>query len=357
MQSLRTCYERLMLPPQRRLPDLARLVEERSYFVLRAARQTGKTTAMRAFAESLRARGVVAVWATLEESQGAEAVGEAEPIWLRAIHRGACFALPEAERPPDPAAWLAEEPGTRLSRWLGAWCAALPGRTVALLLDEADVVGGLALISLLRQLRAGFMDRGPGRFPSAVGLIGMRDLRDTLAESKDGSPLNPGSHFNIKATRLTLRDFQPGEVAELLGQHTQETGQRFEPEAVDRVVYWTCGQPYLVNALASIAVTELVVNGGGQVTREYAAGRGAVDLVVTYGGERHVVERKRVRPRDRLESVREAGVEQLLRYLRTLAEPRGWLVVFDQRPERPWAERLWAEDRVVEGHTLHLRGA
>ena len=39
-----------MLPPERRLPGLLPYVEQELYFVVHAARQTGKTTAMSAFA-------------------------------------------------------------------------------------------------------------------------------------------------------------------------------------------------------------------------------------------------------------------------------------------------------------------
>jgi hypothetical protein len=53
----------------------------------------------------------------------------------------------------------------------------------------------------------------------------------------------------------------------------------------------------------------------------------------------------------------EAGTEQLGRYLDTVGQAEGWLLIFDQRPGRTWAERLWREERVVEGRTLHLRGA
>ncbi|NJL26709.1 MAG: ATP-binding protein, partial [Thermoanaerobaculia bacterium] len=39
-----------MLPPERRLPGVERLVEQQHYFVVHAPRQTGKTTALRALA-------------------------------------------------------------------------------------------------------------------------------------------------------------------------------------------------------------------------------------------------------------------------------------------------------------------
>ena len=66
-----------MLPPEARLPELERLVERQEYFVLHAARQTGKSTAMRAFAARLRAQGTVALHASLETSQDAPEVAEA----------------------------------------------------------------------------------------------------------------------------------------------------------------------------------------------------------------------------------------------------------------------------------------
>jgi hypothetical protein len=107
-----------------------------------------------------------------------------------------------------------------------------------------------------------------------------------------------------------------------------------------------------------MAFLQRVVNGGGQIQRELAAGRGAVDLVVDYAGERFVVEMKRVRPdHDALETVREQGALQLSAYLDSLGHPEGWLLLFDQRPGRPWSERLWREDRLVNGHILHLIGA
>ena len=46
-----------MLSPTVRLPDLEELIQQRSYFVLHAPRQTGKTTAMLALAKQLTATG------------------------------------------------------------------------------------------------------------------------------------------------------------------------------------------------------------------------------------------------------------------------------------------------------------
>ena len=254
-----------MLAPQARLPDLLPFVDEQLYFVVHAARQTGKTTAMRAFADELRSRGVLGVWATLEESRGVDAVEQAEPQWLDAL-ASAGARLPSAQRPP-PTAAVADRPvGSRLRGYLQAWSAQVVPTPLVLLLDEVDTLQGPALVNLLSQLRAGFMDRGPGAFPVSIGLIGMRDLRDYLTATKDGVAVNPGSPFNVKHASITLRDFTPEEVATLLAQHTEDTGQPFTPEAIARIVHWSQGQPFLTNALAWHCVRTFVPDRAQPVT-------------------------------------------------------------------------------------------
>jgi hypothetical protein len=238
-----------MLPPLRRLPELQRLVAERQFYSLHAARQTGKTTAMLAFAEELRTNGAVALHTSLETARQTPAVEAAEPRWLRAIFDSARWALVPGERPPPLAEVLGGEPGTRLGTYLSDWAAALHPRPLVLLFDEVDCVEGEAMVSLLGQLRAGFSLR-PRAFPSSIALIGMRDPKDYLVESKGGAPPNPGSPFNIKAASLTLSSFTLEDVAELYGQHAGDTGQPFTDAAIDRAYQLSQGQPFLVNALA-----------------------------------------------------------------------------------------------------------
>ena len=245
-----------MLPPLDRLPNVQELFDDEEYFVIHAPRQTGKTTAMRALAEALREKGQAACWVTLEASRRVEEVAAAEPLWLRALHR-ASRDLPDAWRAPNPAPFLTEPVGGRLGDYVGAWAERLDVPLV-LLLDEADSVSGPAMISLLSQLREGFMDRGVGAFPTSIALVGMRDLRDYLAASKDGVPVNAGSPFNVSAGSFTLRNFNADEVTTLLAQHTDETGQPFEPEAAAELHRLTDGQPFLVNALADLCVTQLM---------------------------------------------------------------------------------------------------
>jgi hypothetical protein len=109
---------------------------------------------------------------------------------------------------------------------------------------------GDTLISLLRQLRAGYPKR-PHQFPHSLILCGVRDIQDyRIHSSSEKSVITGGSAFNIKAESLRLGDFIQSEVNALLLQHTAETGQIFTPEALDLVWTLSNGQPWLVNALA-----------------------------------------------------------------------------------------------------------
>jgi len=116
--------------------------------------------------------------------------------------------------------------------------------------------------------------------------------------------------------------------------------------------------PEALPHLTFMAFLQRVVNGGGAVMREYAAGRGALDLVVTYGPDRFVVELKRVHSGGKgLDRVKQQGVAQLAGYLDTLSDTEGWLIIFDQRASTSWEEHLWQEALTVDGKRLHLRGA
>ena len=119
-----------------------------------------------------------------------------------------------------------------------------------LLVDEIDALVGDTLLSVLRQLRAGYLQR-PKSFPQSVVLCGVRDVRDyRIHSSAEKEIIAGGSAFNVKAESLRLGDFSEAQVRALLAQHAEETGQAFTEDALAEVWALTCGQPWLVNALA-----------------------------------------------------------------------------------------------------------
>lgn len=89
---------------------------------------------------------------------------------------------------------------------------------------------------------------------------GLRDVRDHRVAEGAAGRLGTASPFNIKARSLTLANFDASDVERLYRQHTEDTGQVFTPEAVARAFELTQGQPWLVNALAQVAVEDLVMD-------------------------------------------------------------------------------------------------
>jgi type II secretory pathway predicted ATPase ExeA len=252
-----------MLSPTTRLPNLVPLVEQQHYFVIHAPRQTGKTTAMLALAKQLTATGRYAA-VMVSAEVGApfiHDVGQAELAILSAWRLATRVRLPAELRPPE---WSITQAGGRIQTALQEWAIASP-RPLVVLIDEIDALRDEALLSVLRQLRSGFPDR-PEAFPQSIGLIGLRDVRDYKIAAGGSENLNTASPFNIKVQSLTMRDFRLDEVADLYGQHTQETGQEFTAEAIAFAFDLTQGQPWLVNALAKEAVEVVVPEPTQEIT-------------------------------------------------------------------------------------------
>ena len=104
--------------------------------------------------------------------------------------------------------------------------------------------------------------------------------------------------------------------------------------------------------LMLMAFLQRIVNGGGGVEREYALGRGALDLVVEWRGTRHAIEVKLRRDTE----TEEEALEQVARYLDAAGLKEGWLVLFDLRSGTPWADRLTRRDLEVGSRRIHLVG-
>jgi hypothetical protein len=494
-----------MLPPADRLigASLDRYIRDQLYWVLHAPRQTGKTTFLQSWMREINSgTEAIACYVSVERCQGVPEVERAMPAICQAIRDYAkAFNVPIPSIPD-----VAEE--SLLASTVIDWAALCAPKPLIVLFDEVDVLEGPAMISFLRQLRGGFASRGVGKFPVSIALVGMRDLRDYLVHSKDGTPINPGSPFNIKEDSITIGNFARTDIAALTAQHTGETGQVFGEDALERIWHYSSGQPWLVNALAKKCVLETaptgkvavitaahvdaakelliksrathidslgqrlrearvrrvvqpiltgasdplmadddaflfcqdlglvtigedgspcianaiyrevlarelsygmqmaipppefrwkrdnggidmdalmaefqkfwrrhsemweekadyteafphlllmaflqrIINGGGNIEREYAAGRGRVDLMIDYGGRRNIIEIKLVHPADGRNTTLDEGLEQIARYDDTVRVDSLHLVIFDRRPEyraKPWEERLSREARTT----------
>ncbi|MFM6182408.1 MAG: AAA family ATPase, partial [Dolichospermum sp.] len=249
-----------------RLPDLSMLIEQKSYFVLHAPRQTGKTTAMLSLAKQLTDTGnYAAVMVSVEVGSAFNHDPDAAELAILGIWRNTI----EDSLPTElqPQTWVYNVPGQRIAENLRAWSRAI-NRPIVLFIDEIDSLQDQTLISVLRQLRDGFPKR-PENFPASIGLIGLRDVRDYKVASGSSDRLNTSSPFNIKVASITMRDFNLAEVGELYQQHTEATGQIFTPEAIETAFDLTQGQPWLVNALAKEIVEKMVKDRNIAITKEH----------------------------------------------------------------------------------------
>ena len=98
------------------------------------------------------------------------------------------------------------------------------------------------------------------------------------------------------------------------------------------------------------AFLQRVVNGGGQIIREMALGKGALDLGVLFRDGKYAVE---VKLKYNYDKNPEKAYAQVLRYVDHLGQSEGWLVVFDPKLG-DWDAKLRHEDVVREGKTVHV---
>jgi hypothetical protein len=235
-----------MLPPEDRLvgAQLHRYIRDQLYWVLHAPRQTGKTTFLQNWMRQINSGSdVVACYTSMEACQGIRERAEA----MKTMHYAICESarasdLPIPELPVD-------NPELLLYKTMQKWSSLIEPKPLVVLFDETDVLGGEALISFLRQLRSGFVERGVGKFPVSVALVGVRDLKDYITITKEGVAPNPGSPFNIKEDSAVLSNFTQADVGHLFAQRTEETGQTINKDAIEYVFEQSGGQPWIVNSL------------------------------------------------------------------------------------------------------------
>jgi len=250
--------EHYMIPSASRCKGLAALIEQKQYFVIHAARQSGKTTLLLELVNQLNNEGRYhALYCSLESVQGIIEPEKGIPAIVRELGNeiqvhGDLGKLSFAENADydDYTAVLRMS----LSRFCG-----LLTKPLIILFDEVDCLANGTLIAFLRQLRYGYVNRSRAPFVHSVGLIGMRNIRDYKGKIREEQEtLGSASPFNIVTEVLTLKNFTQEEVEKLYGQHTEATGQVFPPEVTDSVYYYTQGQPWLVNAVAREIIVKIL---------------------------------------------------------------------------------------------------
>jgi hypothetical protein len=500
-----------MIEAATRLQGVEQLIDMEQYFVIHAARQSGKTTYLQDLAGRLNASGnYYALYCSLEAAQGITDPEKAIPQIVKKLKDilslSDILQKNEFAKDADYSSYM-----NLLNISLTRFCMLLD-KPLIILFDEADCLSGNTLITFLRQLRDGYVNRIRYPFVHSIALAGMRNIRDYKAQVRHSQSLGSASPFNIVAKSLTLKNFTEEEIRQLYQQHTDETGQIFEDAAIKVIWQQTQGQPWLVNAVAREVIVEIlqsdytqpvtaelvakavhiiilrrdthidsllerlkeervrkiiepiimgeslfdrtsddfqyvvdlgliakidgqlvpanpiyaeviartltynmqqqlvedkntwpaphymrngrinmnfllrdfqqfwrensdiwvtkfdyeeaaphlvlmaflqrVINGGGQLIREMAAGKGRLDVCLVYEGQKYPIELKLWRGEKSLEG----GVEQTLRYMDVYGATEGWLALFDRTPQTSWDEKIYMEERIIDGKTVTIIG-
>jgi len=112
--------------------------------------------------------------------------------------------------------------------------------------------------------------------------------------------------------------------------------------------------------LLLMAFLQRVLNGGGRIEREYAAGRGRMDLFIEYNTNKYIIEIKLIYEKQSSDTVKSKGLEQTAKYRDTKApDCPAYLVIFDRRSqakEKPWDEKIYWHEEAVPGGKVTVVG-
>lgn len=225
-------------------------IKKGRYFTLNAGRQTGKTTLFREVMAELAAdEGYFGILVSFETLRG---YGRRDfYYWLqRKVYES---MVGSADIDLNTLAWLETTKITDHNSFglmLSHLCQRV-GRRGVLIIDEFDAVAPRFAELILSVLREMYLRRDQPALPTlhSVILVGVRNIPSLLGGTQ--------SPFNI-AEQFTVPYFTPDEVADLLSQHTAETGQVIAPMTVSAIFLETEGQPFLVNRLGQLLTQDIV---------------------------------------------------------------------------------------------------
>jgi hypothetical protein len=248
--------EHYMADVSMRVKDADLMIDSGQYPVLHAAPQCGKTTYLRNRTNKLNDAGrYIALYCSLKNIGKKTRPDEAVPEIVRTMKRSILsFNVPLGfDFAPRPnyhnfAGVLNIELTTLCMK---------ARKPVIVFFDDVDTMSDDTMVTFLRQLRDGYNNRRVVPFLHSIVLSGMRNIRDYKARLRPyRESLGSTGLFNIVAETQCMHNFIREEIASLYGQHTKETGQPFAVSAIDRAYELTRGQPWLVNAIANVAVED-----------------------------------------------------------------------------------------------------
>jgi len=249
-----------MIPILDKCKNILNLIDNKQYFVIHAARQSGKTTTIKFLTNYLNNKNeCYALYFSLESVQ---VFGDAKD-GIPEIFKNIRLAIKHSMLPFKEKFGInlnLSDYSTLIKEALIDYCMLLD-KPLVLFIDEIDCLKNDTLLSFLRQLRDGYISRDDIPFPKSIALVGMRNIKDYKIEiRKDIETLGSVSPFNIISESLNIKNFTFEDLEILYSQHTSETNQIFDKEVIQRIYDKTNGQPWLVNAIAREIVQKILDN-------------------------------------------------------------------------------------------------
>jgi len=148
-------------PFERLGPEVRELINKRQYFVIHAARQTGKTTLLLDMMRKINQEGKsYALYCSLEVIHAIMEAKEGIPAIVRTIYTALNnYSLPNASQFAQNANY--NDYANVLQSSIVEYCRTLD-KPLIMFLDEADCLSDYTLISFMRQLRSGYVNHLSG---------------------------------------------------------------------------------------------------------------------------------------------------------------------------------------------------
>lgn len=247
-----------MVPVNDMIEEVMPLIHYKQFFVIHAARQTGKTTLLKELIKKINSEEeYYALYCSLESVHVFVEPERGIPEILNVLKSAIKYSkLPNKQ---DFAKNIEKENiSILIGDTLKDFCGILD-KPLIIFFDEIDGLADGTLVAFLRQLRDGYVTRPEIPFLHSVALVGMRNIRDFKSRLREErSTLGTASPFNIISKALTLKSYTYSKIESLYNQHTEETGQVFKISAIRKVFEETGGQPWLVNAIARECTSEIL---------------------------------------------------------------------------------------------------
>ena len=201
--------EHYMLDAESRLTEIRDLIDNKQYFVIHAARQSGKTTLLNSLEQTINREGkYYALYCSLEAVQSFPKPEDGIPQIFNCI----ASAIEISDLPwKDKISTMMNEmdqtqTAVSIKKLFLNLCSMLD-KPLVVFFDEVDCLSEGTVITFLRQLRDGYSNRIRMNFIHSLALTGMRNIRDYKGKlRKDTETMGSASPFHIISDALTLKN-------------------------------------------------------------------------------------------------------------------------------------------------------